>query len=437
MARTVRDAKLQTREARLRLKLSTGREPYWRAIEKGRHLGYYKGERGGSWLARIYIEGAYRKTSLGSADDVMNADGHAVLSFEQAQEKARVWFEQQCRIANGLEAVSSGPYTVEDAMAEYLKWYESHRKAFLQTKNVVNVHILPVLGNVQVVRLTASRLRDWHAALAQAPARKRSRMGQAIRSTKAAPKGPEAIRKRRATANRILTILKAALNHAWQEGLVPSDDAWRRVKPFHDVEAPVVRYLGQDECTRLLNAALPGHRPMFHAGMLTGCRYSELARVTVSDVNLDSGTLAIYHGKSGKTRNVVLTKEAQKFFAQQLVGKASDALVLTRDGGEPWGRNHLQRPLLEACKRAGIKPAISFHILRHTHGSLLAMQGVPMQVISKQLGHADTRMTERHYAHLSPNYVADTIRAHFPVLGGKTEAGNVTPLAGRRNGLSG
>ena len=39
------------------------------------------------------------------------------------------------------------------------------------------------------------------------------------------------------------------------------------------------------------------------------------------------------------------------------------------------------------------------------------MSGVPMGVIAAQLGHADTRMTERHYAHLSPSYVADTIRA--------------------------
>ena len=40
-----------------------------------------------------------------------------------------------------------------------------------------------------------------------------------------------------------------------------------------------------------------------------------------------------------------------------------------------------------------------------------------MAVIAKQLGHADTRMTEKHYAHLAPNYVADTIRANFPNLG--------------------
>jgi integrase len=73
--------------------------------------------------------------------------------------------------------------------------------------------------------------------------------------------------------------------------------------------------------------------------------------------------------------------------------------------------------MLAACERAKIKPAISFHVLRHTHGSTLAMRGVPMGVIAEQLGHADTRMTEKHYAHLAPSYVADTIRAHFPTLG--------------------
>jgi integrase len=87
--------------------------------------------------------------------------------------------------------------------------------------------------------------------------------------------------------------------------------------------------------------------------------------------------------------------------------------------------------MLEACGRAKIKPAISFHVLRHTHGSTLAMRGVPMGVIAEQLGHADTRMTEKHYAHLAPSYVADTIRAHFPILGiGGNDS--VVSLRGRR-----
>jgi integrase len=70
----------------------------------------------------------------------------------------------------------------------------------------------------------------------------------------------------------------------------------------------------------------------------------------------------------------------------------------------------------DACKRGSIVPAVGFHVLRHTHASIFAMRAVPMAVIARQLGHADTRMTERHYAHLAPNYIADTIRANFPRL---------------------
>jgi hypothetical protein len=49
------------------------------------------------------------------------------------------------------------------------------------------------------------------------------------------------------------------------------------------------------------------------------------------------------------------------------------------------------------------------------------MRAVPMAVIARQLGHADTRMTEKHYAHLAPNYIADTIRESFPRLLGDND----------------
>jgi integrase len=54
----------------------------------------------------------------------------------------------------------------------------------------------------------------------------------------------------------------------------------------------------------------------------------------------------------------------------------------------------------------------------------------PFGVIAAQLGHADARMTEKHYAHLAPNYVAQTIRTNFPRLGIADEA-NVVPIRAR------
>jgi integrase len=222
-------------------------------------------------------------------------------------------------------------------------------------------------------------------------------------------------------------MLKAALNRAFQAGRVASDQAWRRVKPFARVDEAVVRYLTADEAQRLVNACKDDFRRIVQAALLTGCRYSELTRLRASAFNQDSGTIAIRLSK-GKVRHVTLTDEGVRCFLACTQGQPSTAHVFLRDDGAVWGPSRQQRPLEEASKAAGISPPVTFHILRHTHGSHLAMQGVPMGVIAKQLGHSDTRMTEKHYAHLAPNYVADTIRANFPRLGISDYSGVVMPL---------
>jgi hypothetical protein len=82
MARQVRDSRLETREARLRLPRRD--EPYWRLIHEGLHLGYRKRARGGVWVVRIYKDGKYSKCNLGRADDLEKPNGETVLSFKQA-----------------------------------------------------------------------------------------------------------------------------------------------------------------------------------------------------------------------------------------------------------------------------------------------------------------------------------------------------------------
>jgi integrase len=149
-----------------------------------------------------------------------------------------------------------------------------------------------------------------------------------------------------------------------------------------------------------------------------------------ADYNADAGTIAVRESKAGKPRHVALTDEGQALFAQLTAGRVGSTLVFVRNDGNQWGKSHQQRPLGEACRRAKIEPPATFHILRHTYASTLAMRGVPMGVIAAQLGHSDTRMTEKHYAHLSPNYVAATVRAALPALG-IVERSNVAALTRR------
>src|SRR5262249_41935081 len=87
MARTVRDANLETRTARLRLPIRS--EPYWRGLEKGFALGYRRRGRGGTWLARRRpADGGYAERKIGTSDDLQDADGVAVLDYGQAQKAA-------------------------------------------------------------------------------------------------------------------------------------------------------------------------------------------------------------------------------------------------------------------------------------------------------------------------------------------------------------
>jgi integrase len=416
MARTVREATLGTRSARLRLSVQT--KPYWRIIEQGLHLGYRRRTTGGTWIARRRDEhGTYRETKIGLADDLQDAPGGGVLDFSQAQRAARGWCTNQQRLASGLAPPSSGPYTAARAMADYIEDYRRRGgKASDSIESVARQNILCELGNVLVVKLTTRRLLDWHRSIAERPRRWRSRPGAKANFAAFDNKNPEAMRRRRATANRVLTYLKAALNHAWRSGAVPSDDAWRRVKPFKSVDAPLVRYLSRDEITRFLNGSQAAFRDLVQLALLTGCRYGELCRFKVADYNPDVSTLTIREAKSGQVRHVTLTEEAPELIERLIAGRSPDDPLLRRDDGRSWKRAEQLRPMREACARVSIRPAVGFHVLRHTHASILAMRGVPMAVIARQLGHADTRMTERYYAHLAPNYVSDTIRANFPRL---------------------
>ncbi len=431
MARTVRDSNLETRAARLRL--VPRRKPYWRTLESGLHLGYRRTKNGGgTWTARRFLgERRYSEAGLGVADDLQDADGVTVLDFRQAQEKARASWKAAERAEQGI-APDTGPYTAADALRDYFEARERRgSKGVRADRFAADARIVPSLGASELGKLTTKRIRDWHTSLAAAPKLVRTKASADQRATKALDvDDSEAVRARRSTANRVLTILKAALNHAFHEGRIGSDEAWRKVKPFREVDAPVVRFLTSAETLRLANASESPFRELLRGALLTGCRYGELTRMKGGDFNAEAGVVTVRTSKAGKPRHVVLTVEGQRLFAALSAGRAGNELIFRRDGDKAWQASEQQRPLEEACRRAKIEPPATFHVLRHTYASLLAMKGVPMGVIAAQLGHSDTRMTEKHYAHLAPSYIADTIRAALPDSG-IVEASNVVTLPGK------
>jgi integrase len=418
MPRKVRDANLETRTARSRLPVR--HKPYFRLIEPGLHLGYRKLTSGpGTWAKRHYHgDGKYAvenvRTTDGRivlADDYEDADGERILSFAQAQ-----------RAARGPRAPRGG-LTVADAMAAYLEDLRGDGRSphsLEDARRRVSAHILPAIGGTKVSALTPERLRRWRDALAATGARVRTPNGAEQRYRTADG------RARRNSADRVWKILRAALNRAFQDGKVESDHAWRKVKGFRGVDIARARYLSIAECRRLLNAASPEFQPLLQAALVTGCRYGELIALTVADFNPDADTLAVRQSKSGKARHVVLTSEAAAVFAALTAGRSGDDLILRRARGAPWRASNQGRLMRETCERARIAPTINFHGLRHTWASLAVMNGMPLTVVAHNLGHAGTKMVEKHYGHLAPNFVTETVRKHAPIFG--IRPSKVTPL---------
>jgi integrase len=419
VGRAIRDARLDSPSARAKLKPSG--KPYWRLIDTGLHLGYRRGRTGGSWNARRYLgEERYEVEKIGEADDVQAADGRAILTFSQAQGAARAW------AVDKRKPKGQGPYTVGKALDAYAERLEAeHKKSLSDTRNRIENDIRPQLGEKLVDDLAREELARWLKQLADRPRRVRGKKGKKARDL-AKPGTDDERRRRRASANRTMTVLRAALNQAFREGKAHTDSAWRTVKPFREVERARVRYFTTDEIKRLVNAAQGPFRALVNAALFTGCRYGELARMRVGDFNPDAGTVFVGQSKSGKARHVVLTDEGQRFFSQITAGKSTDALMLPKTNGSAWAASHQLRPMEEACKAAKI-PRAGFHILRHTAASHLVMSGVPMPVVAQNLGHADSRMTEKHYAHLAPSYLAEQIRKFAPTFG-TVEEGNVEEL---------
>ena len=312
MPRSVRDAKLDSRAARE--KLRPRGKPYWRTLDHGLHLGYRR-LRGapGRWTIRYYCgEQSYETETIATADNSSPANGVDVLSWQQVQEEAR-----RRRDARVQAAAGKGPFTVAAAIRLYLDTLAAEGRRTADTAARAAAMILPTLGG-QVVSdlLTAETLRSWLTKLAAAPPRVRTAKGAAQRYRKAAEgeDSQEAVRRRRSTANRHFAILRAALTHAWREKRVTSDEAWRRVKPFRNVAAARVRYLSVAEATRLINACEGNFRHLVQAALVTGARYGELARLKADDFNASVGTIAIRRSKTGRARHVVLTEEARPSF---------------------------------------------------------------------------------------------------------------------------
>jgi integrase len=408
----------------VRSKLSVQRDPHWRLISEGQHLGYHKlGAARGTWIARYYTRNHGRRfMAFGVADDATPANGTHVFSFQQALEVSHKWFSATIRA--DAAGVHIGPYKVSDAGAAWIAGWKGSEASKRNSEAHLKNHILPSLGSIEVAKLTRQQVQTWLQQLAKKTplkisAREASQEQLApSRRSKVVYNSDDPITKRRRqdSANRVFNDLSALLTRAYDDQHVVSKMAWETIKRFDNVSVATNEYLTLEEANSFIEACPQDFRDLVQAALMTGCRYGELSSLRVGSYDMQLRSISIIQSKTGKLKHVFLTDNEANFFDNCLAGKQREDLMFRREDGEPWRKSNQQPRMSAVLKAAGITRHVRFHDLRHTFATLLAMNGTSIQLIANQLGHSGTRVAEKHYAHFSPMCVATTVRANKPAF---------------------
>lgn len=436
-----------SKTARERIKV--GNTIHWLVVARGEPALGYKRERGkpGQWFVRRYVGfqkdadgnrtgNPYEVRVLGTADDApFEPDGDKVLTFKQAIKKL-----QDTTKPRTFDDDPDAVVTVAHALRDYFEWRGGKGSDTKIDRARAALYILPYLGDTRISDLRSKALRKWRDKIAALPAKYRG--GDERESDE---------RKRKATANKVLTILKAALTHAWEEEdddagpLAKAKTAWDKLKPFKGVDKPRVQYIEHEaDVNRLINAAddKSGFRNLVQAAFLTGIRYGGLTKLRVRD--FANGTLRVKSDKRGEEDQefiVELNAHARKFFDQLVRGRPKDELIFLRHYVEkrrgqpdalryvPWKKSDQKRKWDTARDAARIPPdedgkPISFNATRHTWATHALKEGLPKEYVARNLGHKNTVMVEKHYGHFIKTHVRKLIEERTPTFG-KIKPSNV------------
>jgi integrase len=386
MARKVRDKDLGDRASRGKLKPSG--KPYWRILDQGLHLGYRKNKNSGKWVVRLYQKGAKKPyvtdTLPGVADDKADPDNDAVVSFFQAQVKAREWFaEQQKKVAG-----PAAHYTVGQALHQY---EADLRMRGGDTRNVARVrhHLSDALSQKSVELIEAKELRHWRDELAKKLAA--------------------------GTVNRTAVGLMAALNLAadLDKRIAVNRDAWRvGLRAIANADASRNVILPEPVIRTIINKASDeGDEFALYVEVLavTGARCDQAARLRVENLQdrRAEPRLLMPVSRKGRGRKeithrpVPITPGLAAKLRAAVNGRAPTEPLLVKRNGQPWKKSDHARPFARVAIQAGLEE-VTIYALRHSNIVRQLLAGVPVRVVA--VNHdTSIRMIERTYS----RYIGD------------------------------
>ena len=229
------------------------------------------------------------------------------------------------------------------------------------------------------------------------------------------------------TVNRYMGFLRRVLNKAVRDGKLASNPV-SRIKMFRE-PAGTTRFLSSEEEKTLCEALGVEHARWVRLAILTGMRQMEQFSLRWEQVDLKRGLITLPTTKAGDVQYVRLNQEAKTLLHEldeqavkvQAVAEAQ-AIANKQQGDDKrsvWvfpsenqnthvdPRNFYRRIYLPKVKEQGLD-GVSWHALRHTFASRLAMSGATEGTIAALLRHSGTVLVRR-YAHLSPSHLQDEI----------------------------
>ena len=219
------------------------------------------------------------------------------------------------------------------------------------------------------------------------------------------------------TVNRYLAVLSHCFTYAVKEWGWMDDSPTRKVKKYTEARGRV-RFLSDDERERLLMVCKKSTDPLLYPivvlAIATGMRHGEIVNLNWKDVDLGGGFVTLHDTKNSERRRVPVTGFALETLKKySRVRRLETDLVFPRETkvrGETVYKPYVARyAWLRALERAEIED-FTFHDLRHTAASYLAMNGATLAEIAEILGHKTLAMVQR-YAHLSEGHTKKVVQS--------------------------
>jgi integrase len=233
------------------------------------------------------------------------------------------------------------------------------------------------------------------------------------------------------TTRNALGILHSLFEYARREGWVQANPCTLVDKPRAGEGDPDIRFLEPEEIEALLRGVPDDdlgrvERRMYLAATMTGMRQGELLALRWRDIDWPAQRVRIrrnyVRGEFGtpkskrSSRSVPLADrlagELDQLHQETAYRQDDDLVFAHPHAGRPIDRSRLLKRFKAALKRAEVRP-VRFHDLRHTFGTRMAAQGVPMRALQEMLGHRDFKTT-LIYADYAPSArEAEWVQAAF------------------------